>query len=332
MTRVTLQDLTFAASRQLTGNGSGAWTTDSEQLYDNNGVGDSDPTEQVEDPDGAQEITNDYNNWEDQQVATKSGLGSGGDADEQKPLIDYQTINNLGQTLEDQTFDGTDDGSPVSVGSPVAGVPQAPSDSAALRAETTDTPDALGGDSQTQTMDVDPDDGSILSTDTTTNTYDANQDPVESTDSATGAVNSDGTQAVTHTTTDDAGRVTSEWTTIGESGPTLSATDTQYDGDGNAIFVTSSVLQPDDTMRTSYTGNWYGADGNLVTSVDYGTSGGTAMSSRPSSAPSRSSDPNAPQVTTYTYTPEGYVDTETDPRGIVTVSGRSKPASAGRNY
>jgi RHS repeat-associated protein len=167
-------------------------------------------------------------------------------------------------------------------------------------------------------MQVNQTTGAILATDTTTNTFDANRDPVSSSDSASGSVSSDTTKPVTHTTTDDAGRVTKEWTTLGDSGATISETDTQFDPDGNAIFITSSVSQPGGgSMRVTYVGNWYDSDSRLTTTVNYGTNGGTSMSSRPTDPPSRSTTPSAPQVTSYTYTPEGYVDTATDPRGIV---------------
>ncbi len=167
-------------------------------------------------------------------------------------------------------------------------------------------------------MTVNQSTGSILATDTTTNTFDANQDPASSSDAATGsAVGSDSTQPVTTNTTDDAGRVISSKTTV--AGTTVSEIDTIFDGDGNATFITSKVLNADgSTYRTTYTGNWYDADGNLQTSVNYGTNGGTSMSSRPGSPPGRSTTPGTPEVTSYTYTGEGYVASVTDPRNITT--------------
>ncbi len=72
-------------------------------------------------------------------MASESGLGQGADTAVQKPSIDYQTLNNLGETLTDQTFDGAS----TSVGNPVAGVPAAPAGSALrARRRTPPTPSA----------------------------------------------------------------------------------------------------------------------------------------------------------------------------------------------
>jgi len=88
-------------------------------------------------------------------VASESGLGSGGDAAEQKPLIDFETVNNLGQTLTDKTFDGA-------LTSIVPGAPTAPTERGGPARRDDLHARRLGGDSQTQTMDVDQDDGSVL--------------------------------------------------------------------------------------------------------------------------------------------------------------------------
>jgi len=86
----------------------------------------------------------------------------------------------------------------------------------------------------------------------------------------------------TTTTTDDAGRVTLQTTSVGST--FISSTATIYDGDGNAIFITNTVSQPSGGNRVTYTGNWYNTDDQLVTSVNYGTNGGTSMTSRPDTA------------------------------------------------
>ena len=99
-----------------------------------------------------------------------------------------------------------------------------------------------------------------------------------------------------------------------------------YDSDGNVILTTTRERNHDETStgalgnetttpkaRVYYEAEYYDAANRLTAEVDVGTNGGSSYT-RPSSVPT---DSATVLVTSYTYNAAGYVDTTTDPRGIV---------------
>jgi hypothetical protein len=125
---------------------------------------------------------------------------------------------------------------------------------------------------------------------------------------------------VTTTSFDGAGRVTLQESGSAGGGGTIAtviqSTATQYDGDGNPIFVATSQLNPDgENYRTSYVANWFDPAGQVTTTANYGTNLGNAMSARPGTVPARSS---AVLVTGCQYDAGGFLCLTTDPTGMQT--------------
>src|SRR5262249_39970132 len=96
--------------------------------------------------------------------------------------------------------------------------------------------------------------------------------------------------------------------------------------DGNAILVTNRQRFHDETAtgalgnpttspkaRVNSQAMYYDAANRLIASVDVGTNGGTAYT-RPSSVPTPS---DTVLVTSTAYNGAGWVDTTTDPKGLV---------------
>ena len=143
---------------------------------------------------------------------------------------------------------------------------------------------------------------------------------------------------VTKSVYDGAGRVIKSYKTDGMAGASwsssgsvtgdnvLTETIPSYDSDSNAILVTTKDRFHNETTtgelgnpttaplaRVSYLASYYDLANRLTTTVNVGTNGGSAYT-RPSSPPSAS---DTVLVTITAYTPAGFVDTTTDPRGIV---------------
>src|SRR5262249_8607500 len=143
---------------------------------------------------------------------------------------------------------------------------------------------------------------------------------------------------VTKTVTDTAGRTTKTYTTDGggDSGwsdaddvtgdVVLVQTENTYDDLGNLLVVAQRERFHDETgtgelgtpsrglhARVSSAGMYYDQATRLTDSVAVGTNGGSAWT-RPSSVPSRS---DTVLVSSQTYNAAGWLDTTTDPRGIV---------------
>jgi YD repeat-containing protein len=115
----------------------------------------------------------------------------------------------------------------------------------------------------------------------------------------------------------------------------LEQDETQYDGDGNAIeeitrqrFAGATGTRPlgnpssgtSDGLvpaRVYYTGLYYDAANRLTAKVDVGTNGGSAWT-RPSTDPTPS---DTVLVTSDIYNAAGWLEWETDPRGVVTYHG-----------
>jgi hypothetical protein len=115
----------------------------------------------------------------------------------------------------------------------------------------------------------------------------------------------------------DAGNVMGDWV--------LNQVETQYDGDGNPILVTNRDRFHDAAAtgalgnattnpkaRVSYAGTYYDAADRPTATVEVGTNGGSSYT-RPGSVPSRS---DTVLVDSFVYNAAGWLDTETDPRGI----------------
>jgi RHS repeat-associated protein len=106
----------------------------------------------------------------------------------------------------------------------------------------------------------------------------------------------------------------------------LQQTEVQYDADGNPILTTTRQRFDSETApgslgnpttspkaRVYYLAAWYDAAGRLTAEADVGTNGGTAYS-RPATPPAAS---DTVLLTTWSYNAAGWLDTTTDPRGIV---------------
>ena len=91
---------------------------------------------------------------------------------------------------------------------------------------------------------------------------------------------------------------------------------TQYDNNGNPIFVTSSQLNTDQTTkRTTYVAEWYDALDRVTYTADYGTNSGTAMTQRPAVVPSAK---RVCALTSNQYDAGGFLYMTTDPTGLQT--------------
>jgi len=144
---------------------------------------------------------------------------------------------------------------------------------------------------------------------------------------------------VTKTQYDGAGREIEQFITDGASGTSwanassvasdnvLNQVDTQYDANGNVILTINRDRFHNETTlgalgnattaplaRVSYVAYYYDAADRPTATVDVGTNGGTAFT-RPSSPPSSSA---TVLVTSMAYNAAGWVQSVTDPRGIVT--------------
>jgi RHS repeat-associated protein len=109
----------------------------------------------------------------------------------------------------------------------------------------------------------------------------------------------------------------------------LSQGETQYDANGNAILTISRERLHDETAtgalddpsttphaRVSYAAAYYDTLDRLTATVDVGTNGGLAWS-RPGTVPTGSA---TVLVSSASYNAAGWLDTTTDPRGIVAKS------------
>jgi RHS repeat-associated protein len=294
-------------------------------VYDGGGVGDSDLTQSTDYPGGsaANRVTQRFFDWRDRIVAIKEGVQGTEDSTTHRPIF-YNTYDNLGEITATDHYDG--DG--VTITS-TNGVPNAPSASL-LRAHTTAIWDDQGRIYLEQTFSVDQTNGTISTNSLNTNNwYDHRGDLLE--------ISSPG-GLVMKTTYDGALRPTKSYHTDGAGGSSWSAassvgndnvlteTITTYDSDGNPIVVTAKQRFHNETAtgelgdpnttpkaRDSYMAYYYDLGNRPTAAVNVGTNGGTAYT-RPSTPPSPS---DTVLVTTTAYTAAGFVDSTTDPRGIV---------------
>jgi RHS repeat-associated protein len=297
-----------------------------DDVYDNGGVGDSTLTKMTQHPGGtaADRETDYFYDWRDRLVAMKLGVQGTEDTTTHRP-IGYLDYDNLNEVTKARRFDG--DG--VSITS-TNGVPSAPSASL-LRAQTVTSYDDRGRVFQTQTYSVNPSTGAVSTYALTTNMFYDHRGNVIKTAAPGGLV--------TKTLYDGAGRTTKVYETDG-GGDTiwsdagnvvgdnvLTQTQVQYDANSNPIlFVTKDHFHNDTATgelgtpttgplaRVSYFASYYDAANRKTADVNVGTNGGTAWT-RPNTVPSRS---DTVLVNSYTYDSAGWLDTTTDPNGIVT--------------
>jgi hypothetical protein len=279
----------------------------------NSGVGDSLLTQSVQYPGGttAVRVTNNYFDWRDRLVATKSGVQASEDTTTHRPIL-YYTFDNLSETTAVDRYDGDT----VTITS-TNGVPNAPSASL-LRAHTVTSYDDQGRVYLSQTYSVDPSTGTVSTNSLATNTWYNHRGLVIET-SPPGLGEPPGVSPRVKTAYDGAGRTTVTYTTDGngDAAPgttnswanagTVSTTnnvltqaETSYDADSNVLLTTTRQRNHDETTggplgnetttpkaRVSFLANYYDLANRLTTTVDVGTNG-TGTYTRPSTPPAAS--------------------------------------------
>jgi YD repeat-containing protein len=292
--------------------------------YDGGAVSDGDLTQVTQHPglSAADEVTQNWYDWRDRLVASKSGVEASETDGVNRPIV-VTTYDNLKEVIETQQYAG--DGVTPSI---VNGLLQA-LDPSLLRAQEIDSFDDQGRLFQMQVYDVNPTTGAVSSTALTTNDYyDHRGDLIA--ESAPGGL-------WTKSQYDGAGRDVMDSTTDGAGGPTWAAagsvaydtvleqTQTVYDGDGNAIETIDSQRFDNATgtgalgsptsgigARVYYAASYFDAIDRLTATVNVGTNGGTAWT-RPTTAPA--SSPTV-LVASYGYNSAGWVQDVTDPLGL----------------
>jgi YD repeat-containing protein len=303
--------------------------------YDNDGVGDSNLTQQVLSPGGgaAGRVTQYFYDWRDRLVASKQGVQANEDDGTHRPIL-YTVYDNLNEAIEQDKYDG--DG--VAITS-TNGVPNLPTASL-LRAKTTTEYDDQGRVFRTHVFSVDQSNGTVSATSLTTNTWYDHRGQVMKTAAPDGLVTKtfyDGARRAVLTFASDGleqNQTGTSWdrarTTAGDN--VLEQTETSYDADSNPILVITRQRFDNETLtgalsdpnggpmhnqpkaRVSYVASYYDAANRLVATANVGTNGGTAYT-RPPSVPARS---DTVLVTSSTYNAAGWAENVTDPRGLVT--------------
>ncbi|MFM8930435.1 MAG: hypothetical protein ACKOS8_00985, partial [Gemmataceae bacterium] len=296
----------------------------SENEYDGGGVGDSNLTKVTQIPGGsaANRVTQNFFDWRNRVVATKSGVETS-EATDTNRLISYLDYDNLNRVTTSRLYDGDT----VSITS-TSGVPNAPS-SSLLRAKSETQFDERGQVYKTLTYSVDPSTGSVSSSALTTQSwYDSRGLLIKQ--SSPGGL-------VSKVSYDGAGRPTASYTTDGggDSGYTdaddvtgdavLQQVETTYDANSHAILATAKQRFHDETgtgalgtastgvnARVTYAASYYDGADRLTAVVDVGTNGGSSYT-RPSTIPSRS---DTVLVTSTAYNSAGLAWKVTDPKGI----------------
>jgi hypothetical protein len=296
-----------------------------------NGVGDSNLTQTTQYPGGGatNRVTQNWYDWRDRLVASKSGVQATEDTTTHRP-ISYTNFDNLSEAWQVQSYDG--DTVTLTYSS---GVPQAPAASL-LRGQTKATYDDQGRAYLSQTYSVNPSTGAVSSNSLNTNTWYNHRSLVIKTSQPGGLVRKNaydgaGRTTVSYTTDgygDAAPGQSNNWAnagTVSSTNNVLEQVETGYDADGNAILTTTRQRNHDETTggplgnatttpkaRVSYVAGFYDAANRVTATVDVGTNGGTAWT-RPATPPAAS---DTVLVTSTAYNAAGWVDTVTDPRGI----------------
>jgi RHS repeat-associated protein len=318
--------------------GSGFWSPDNntspsnmvkvaDSVYDSGGVGDSNMTKLTQYPGGgAAARERDYfYDWRDRLVAGKAGVQASELTDVNRPVI-YFGFDNLGQVTSADTYDG--DGVTI-IDSNADGVPDLPS-SSLLRARSTAEYDEEGRVFRSTVYSVNSSNGTVSSSGLVTNLWFDRRGDVIKASMPGGLVSKyayDGAGRTKVQFATDGGGDTSWADAFNVTGDAvLTQTDAQYDSDGNPVLVTSRQRFHDETAtgplgdpntgpkaRASYAALYYDAADRLIHSVDVGTNGGTSYT-RPANVPNRS---DTVHVIDYGYNSAGWLDTVTDPKGLV---------------
>ena len=287
--------------------------------YDGGEVGDGNLTQTIQYPAGdtGERVTDNYFNWEDEEVATKSGVSEDEDDGVNRPLTVY-SYDNLGEVTETQVYNG--DGITPTISSGELSLPEdSYTDEPAadsLQAQTIISYDTQGQVYQTQVYSVNPTNGDVSDAALTTNYY---YDPDGNliAESMPGGL-------WTKYTWDGAGRQVMEYQTDGGSGTSyaeagtvssdvvLTQTQNVDDGDGNVIeTITKDRFSTDSTSATGalgtrstgveariyYEGFYFDDANRMVADVNVGTNGGSSWT-MPTSPPSRT---DSVLETTYGY-------------------------------
>jgi RHS repeat-associated protein len=294
-------------------------------VYDGGGVGDSNLTQTTVMPGGsaANRVRQLFYDWRDRLVATKDGVQATEDTTTHRPIY-YYDLDNLGETIGTSRYDG--DAVTITT---TNGVPNKPSASL-LRAYSSTAFDDQQRVYATQVFSVDQTNGTVSTSSLNTLTWYNHRGQV--------IENLQPGGVVTKTSFDGAGRVTVTYTTDGASGTTwpaagsvtgdnvLEQVENQYDSNGNLIVVTSRQRFHNETTtgalgnpttaplaRVYYAIAYFDGVNRKLADVNVGTNGGTAYI-RPGIVPSTS---DTVLLTLYAYSSAGWMDTITDPRGIV---------------
>jgi len=297
--------------------------------YDSGNVGDglmTQTTQYVSSTSSENRVTQNWYDWRDRPIATKSGIATSEGDGTHRPIF-FFTLDNLNRQLEIDHYDG--DGITPTISGGVVSMPSG--SSSALRSKTVANYDDQNRPYQKLVYSIDQSNGTVSSTALTTNNYYNHRGELIA-NSAPGGL-------VTKSSFDGARRVAKQYKTDGASGTSWSnASDVSsdhvlqqlqctYDSNGNVILATTKQHNHDDTntgelgnastnpkARVSYVANYYDAANRITASLNVGTNGGSAYT-RPSSVPSGS---DTVLVVSFTYNSAGWQDTLTDPKGIKT--------------
>jgi RHS repeat-associated protein len=294
-------------------------------IYDGGGVGDDDLTQVTQYPGGsaAARVTQNYFDWRDRLMATKSGVQTTEDTTTHRPIFFYDR-DNLGQITGTSHYDG--DGVTITVSN---GVPVKPA-ATLLREYTTTDFDDQGRVYGTHVFSVDQTNGTLSTSSLNKSTWYNHRGLVLKTLEPGGLVAKtqyDGARrVVVRYVTDGSGDT--GWSSAGTAtgNNVLSQIESQYDADGNVILTadrerfhnetTTGALGNPTTAplaRVSYVASYYDAANRPTATVNVGTNGGVSYT-RPSTVPAPS---DTVLVSSIAYNAGGLVDTVTDPRGIV---------------
>jgi len=295
--------------------------------YDGGSVGDgllTQTTQFVSSNSSENRVTQNWYDWRDRLIATKSGIAST-ETDGMHRLIVFRTLDNVNRVVERDNYDG--DGTTPTVSGGVVSPPA----SGLLRAKTLTSYDDQNRGYESLVYSVNQSNGTVSSNALATNNYYNHRGQLIATYSPGGIV--------IKSSFDGASRLLKQWTTDGAGGTSwsnssdissdhvLQQLQRSYDSNGNVILATAKQHNHDDTntgdlgnastnpkARVSYTANYYDAADRISASVNAGTNGGSSYT-RPSSVPSAS---DTVLVVSFTYNSAGWQDTVTDPKGIVT--------------